>query len=314
MLFAVVDLGSNSFKMTVAQYVGAQRKVPFKIVHKERHPVQLGASVFENKRISDRHRVLGLKALRTMKANLARFNMPLVRVVGTSALREAQNGKAFVSEIFTKIGLPVKVISGIEEAQVIAQGLEWEYPFVDRGLLVDIGGGSTEVAPFGKGWSSSAKQNSFRMGSVRLALAWEGLRAQKNQISKSENLLRAKARKVFFAAKAPSKFDYLVGSAGAIQSLGSILCAQKKNSVIHKSDLDLWITESFAEDPRRLQSLYRLAPSRARVLVPGAIILSEALNWLGEEDIFVTEMTLRNGLLVQFVEELKHLHWLIEES
>jgi len=294
--------------MTVAQYVGANKKVPFKIIHKERHPVQFGGSVFEDKLISNRHRILGLKALKKMKDNLERFNMPLVRIVGTSAIREARNGSAYVKEVYEKLGLPIRVITGIEEASIIAQGLEWEYPFVDRGLLVDIGGGSTEVAPFGEGWPKHATQESFRMGSVRLALQWESSKKSK----KGEALLRDRARKIFCAKKTPPKFDYLVGSAGAIQSLGQILSDQKKNAVIHRGDLDDWIAGNFSKDARTLRLEYGLAPSRARVLVPGAIILSEVLAWLKEEDIFVTEMTLRNGLLVDFVEDLKHKKWILE--
>jgi exopolyphosphatase/guanosine-5'-triphosphate,3'-diphosphate pyrophosphatase len=307
MLFAVLDLGSNSFKMTVAQYVGAKRKVPFKIVHKERHPVQMGASVFESRQISPRHKAMALKALKAMRDNLARFNLPLVRIVGTSALRDAKNGKHFVEEISKKLGLSVEVISGLEEARVIAQGLEWEYPFVKRGVLVDIGGGSTEVAPFGRGWSR-AQPDSFQMGSVRLALEWDRVRTRKG----AEQKLRERIRTVLKHKKAPRDFEYLVGSAGAIQSLGGILAARKKNAVIHKVDLDDWIEHSFCEDPKSLQNAYGLAPSRARVLVPGAVILSETLNWLREEDIFVTEMTLRNGLLVDFVEKLKGRNWLVE--
>jgi exopolyphosphatase/guanosine-5'-triphosphate,3'-diphosphate pyrophosphatase len=306
-LFAVLDLGSNSFKMTVAQYVGSGRKVPFKIIHKERHPVQMGASVFEDRIISPRHKTMAFKALTRMRDNLAHFNMPLVRVVGTSALRDARNGPQFVDEIRQKLGLKIQVISGLEEARVIAQGLEWEYPFVERGVLVDIGGGSTEVAQFGEGWKKLG-QDSFQMGSVRLALKWDVNRKRPS----AEAKLRENVRSVLNRKKPPRNYDYLVGSAGAIQSLGQILCARKKNAVIHLGDLDDWIVHSFDEDVRSLQSDYALAPSRARVLVPGAIILSEVLRWLKEEDIFVTEMTLRNGLLVDFVETLKERNWLVE--
>jgi exopolyphosphatase/guanosine-5'-triphosphate,3'-diphosphate pyrophosphatase len=293
--------------MTVAQYVGVQKKIPFKIIHKERHPVQLGASVFEDKKISQRHRILAFKALKRMRDNLARFNMPLVRIVGTSALRDARNGADFVKEVQKKLGLKIQVISGLEEARVIAQGLEWEYPFVGKGVLVDIGGGSTEVAQFGEGWGRCS-QESFQMGSVRLALMWDELRTKKG----AEQRLREKVRSVFKNKKPPRNFEYLVGSAGAIQSLGDILSTRKKTTLIHKAELDEWIEDSIDEDAQMLQAEYRLAPRRARGVVPGAIILSEALSWLKEEEIFVTDMTLRNGLLVDFVETFKERHWLVD--
>ncbi len=307
MLLAVFDLGSNSFKVTVAQYLGADARVPFKIIHKERHPVQFGASVFGDKKISARHKVLGLKALQTMRDNVLRFQVPLVRIVGTSALREASNGKAFVQEVLKKLDLNIDVISGLEEARIIAGGLEWEYPFIDRGLLIDIGGGSTEIAQFGKGWKKPSEK-SFALGSVRLSLDWE--RGRKKASVESD--LRKKVRSLLSRNKTPKNFDYLVGSAGAIQALGGILMDKKKNTTIQKSEIDTWITESIHVSTKELRTLYKIAPSRARVVVPGAIILSEILEWLGEDEIFVTEMTLRNGLLVDFIERLKQLNWILD--
>lgn len=307
MLLAVFDLGSNSFKLTVAQYLGQSSRIPFKIVHKERHPVQFGGSVFDTNTISGRHKVLGLKALQRMKDSLANFEVPLVRIVGTSAIREAKNGKQFVKEVSKKIGIDINVISGEEEAGIIAQGLEWEFPFVDQGLLVDIGGGSTEVACFGPGWKR-LKQDSFEIGSVRLALDWE----QNKQDPDIQMALRDRVQYVLKGKKVPKGFEYLVGSAGTMQSLAGILANKKKNILIKKSDLDAWIDENIRADKDLLQSKYKLTPSRARVVVPGAIILSESLNWLDEDEIFVTEMTLRNGLLVAMVEELRKAGWILD--
>lgn len=307
MLLAVFDLGSNSFKVTVAQYMGSDARIPFKIVHKERHPVQFGASVFGDKKISNRHRVLGLKALQSMRDSVLRFQVPLVRIVGTSAIREATNGKAFVDEVAKKLGLSIEVISGVEEARIIAGGLEWEYPFVDSGLLIDIGGGSTEIAQFGRGWKK-AIEKSFPLGSVRLALEWEKGR---RKISIEEDL-RRRVRKTLLRQRAPKSFDYLVGSAGAIQTLGGILTSKRKNTTIRKKGIDKWIAEVVHTSADELQVSYNLAPSRARVVVPGAIILSELLRWLGEDEIFVTEMTLRNGMLVDFIARLQEMNWIID--
>src|SRR5687768_5468000 len=131
MLLAVMDLGSNSFKLSVAQWKGNEVQTPFRILHKERHPVQLGGSVFsKGGRISSEHRIAGLRALQKMLVSVNRFPSPLVRVVGTSALREAANSKTFLKEAQQRLGLNIDVISGLQEARLIAEGLEWEYPFI----------------------------------------------------------------------------------------------------------------------------------------------------------------------------------------
>ena len=308
MLLAVFDLGSNSFKLTVARYLGIQSKIPFKVIHKERHPVQFGASVFEIKKISNKHKALGLKAIEKMRDSATSFNTPLVRIVGTSALREASNGNQFVREVSKKLGLDIEIISGVEEAQIIAAGIEWEFPFVDKGVLVDIGGGSTEIAQFGNGWRRSSVK-SCPLGSVRLALEWENNR---KKIS-VEDSLRKKARTVLKKHRAPVNFDYLVGSAGAIQALGGILKSKKKNITIKKPAIDAWISGNIHSSANKLELEYDLSPTRARVVVPGAIILSETLEWLGENEIFVTEMTLRNGLLVDYVERLRKMNWILDD-
>jgi exopolyphosphatase/guanosine-5'-triphosphate,3'-diphosphate pyrophosphatase len=306
MLLAVMDLGSNSFKLSVAQWQARKGATPFRILHKERHPVQLGGSVFSKTgKISTEHRMAGLKALQKMTNSVNQFASPLVRIVGTSALREASNVEGFLREARKRLGLNIQVISGLQEARLIAQGLEWEYPIVRKGLLIDIGGGSTEVAQFGDGWRQPF-EHSFRMGSVRLGALWE-----EDGSDRIELKIRKLARKQIGSRKPPRNFEYLVGSAGSIQSLGNILSPKKKNKVILKPRLDDWIEEHALMSPGQLRLKFGLAPSRARVVVPGAIILSEVLAWLGEGRLHVTDMTLRNGILVDSVKQLREQGWLL---
>lgn|GEM_PF-1153597 len=295
MLLAVVDLGSNSFKMTVAQWVpGPSRLRPFRILHKERHPVQLGASVFDTGRISGKERKDAFRALLAMQVRLRDFSAPILRVVATSAIREASDGKHFVEEVRRHLGLPIEIITGTEEAALVAHGLEWEYPNIQRGLLVDIGGGSTEVVTFGPGWPKEFI-HSFRLGSVRVATTWFKER-KKVELGRIRSLIRQSLR----LAK-PTNVEKLLGSAGTIQSLGVILGRGPKRNVIRRWQLDAWIEQNLRKSPDALAKEYQLTPSRARVVVPGSIILSEVLHWLDQEEIIVTQMTLRDGLLVDLV-------------
>jgi exopolyphosphatase/guanosine-5'-triphosphate,3'-diphosphate pyrophosphatase len=298
-LLAVVDLGSNSFKMTVAQWVpGPSRSRPFRILHKERHPVQLGATVFQTGRIVGKERKDAYRALERMQVRLRDFSAPILRVVATSAIREAADGKIFVEDVRRRLGLPIEIITGTEEASLIARGLEWEYPQVSKGLLVDIGGGSTEVATFGKGWPKSFV-HSFRLGSVRVATMWFKQRKTVS-LAKIRGLIRPTLR-----FPRPTGVEKLLGSAGTIQSLGDILGRGSKERVIRRAELDRWIEANLRKSPDALGKEYGLTPSRARVVVPGSIILSEVLHWLGRDEIIVTQMTLRDGLLVDLVTRWK---------
>lgn len=295
MLLAVIDLGSNSFKMTVAQWAPElNAKRPFRVLHKERHPVQLGASVFAGGRISDRDFREGMKALAKMQVRLRDFASPILRIVATSAIRDSSNGRDFVLQAREELGLPIEVISGAEEARLISHGLRLEYPKVRRGLLVDIGGGSTEVASFGGGWREPFL-HSFRIGSVRLATRFGG--RKKPQLDEVRRFVSQSLK-----LPAPRDVERLVGSAGTIQSLGKILSPNKNAPVIRLASLDAWIAANLRRTPDEFVRRFGLTPSRARVVMPGAIVLSEVLHWLGRKEIFVTGMTLRDGVMVDLVE------------
>ncbi len=99
----------------------------------------------------------------------------------------------------------------------------------------------------------------------------------------------------------PKNFERLVGSAGTLQSLGEIFGAASGPVALRRDRLDAWIEENLDAKPSLLERRWGLAPSRARVVVPGALVLSEILRWLKRDAIVVTSMTLRDGLLVDLV-------------
>lgn len=291
-----MDLGSNSFKMTVAQWAPElSRSQPFRVLHKERHPIQLGAGVFKIGHLSPKDQKEAMRALEKMQARLRDFSAPILRVVATSAIRDASNGRDFVREVQAKLGLPIEVISGTEEARLIAAGLHWEFPKLKRGALVDIGGGSSEVSTFGDGWKE-AFQHSFKVGSVRVATMFCDSKSRidldRSRRFVAQNLAR-------FAP--PQRVDRLIGSAGSIQSLGRILSPGRSTPQVKKSTLDRWIAQHLKATANDLRKDFDLTESRARVVVPGAIILSEVLGWLKMDEIVVTGMTLRDGVMVDLV-------------
>jgi exopolyphosphatase / guanosine-5'-triphosphate,3'-diphosphate pyrophosphatase len=299
MLLAVMDLGSNSFKMTVAQWAPElSRTRPFRILHKERHPIQLGASVFSQGKISSKDFKEGVRAIKKMQERLRDFASPILRVVATSAIRDSSNGREFVRYVNEELALPIEVISGAEEASLISRGLQWEFPKVSRGLLIDIGGGSTEVASFGTSAQDLYCQ-SYRIGSVRVAMKFFKKKVSKDSLPRIRSQIRA-------TLKDPPKFKFekVVGSAGTIQSLGQIFGLGIGLKSIKLIELDRWILANLNASPQSIVKRFKVQPSRARVLVAGALVLSEVLHWLGQSELNVTGMTLRDGVLVDLVS-----HW-----
>ncbi|MEC9405813.1 MAG: exopolyphosphatase [Pseudomonadota bacterium] len=139
---AAVDLGSNSFHMIVVRPRGHE----ITVVDKLREPVRLGAGLDADKQLSPEAQQRAMACLERFGQRLRPIKTGRVRIVGTNTLRRMRQPDAFLTAAEQALGHPVEVISGVEEARLIyggvVHGLGAEQP---RRLVIDIGGGSTEV-------------------------------------------------------------------------------------------------------------------------------------------------------------------------
>src|SRR5690242_11092653 len=141
-VLAAIDVGTNAVKLELA------RPLPdgsLETLHEERDPVRPGEGVFRTGSIPAPVADRLLSALRRYAA-LCRRHRALVRAVATSALREAKNADEVRRRVRLETGLSLDVVSGKEEARLICLGVLYGKPAGARSLVIDIGGGSTEVA------------------------------------------------------------------------------------------------------------------------------------------------------------------------
>lgn len=139
---AALDLGSNSFHMVIAK----QRHGELKILETHAEKVQLAAGMNTQGKISEEAEQRALACLERFEERIRYFNAADVQIVGTNALRVAKNRRAFILKAQKIIGFPIEVISGREEARLIYLGVA--HSMADdqgRRLVIDIGGGSTEL-------------------------------------------------------------------------------------------------------------------------------------------------------------------------
>jgi exopolyphosphatase/guanosine-5'-triphosphate,3'-diphosphate pyrophosphatase len=137
---AVIDLGTNTFNLLIADV----NSEGFSIVHSEKEGVALGMGGINNNTISPDAFERGLTTLRHFK-NICQLNdVKGINAFGTSALRGAENAIDFVQQIHSELGISVSIISGEKEAEMIYKGVLWSYDFESPGVIMDIGGGSTE--------------------------------------------------------------------------------------------------------------------------------------------------------------------------
>ncbi|MGH8294768.1 MAG: exopolyphosphatase, partial [Steroidobacteraceae bacterium] len=163
-VLAAVDLGSNSFHLVVARYTHGQ----LVIIDRLREMVRLASGVEENGRIDKEVAARALACLQRFGQRLRDMRADNVRVVGTNALRLAHRKRAFLERAREALGHPIEIISGMEEARLIYSGVAHTMPSEPgRRLVVDIGGGSTELI-IGEGLAP-LELESLQMGCVSLS-------------------------------------------------------------------------------------------------------------------------------------------------
>ena len=140
-LFAAIDLGSNSFHMLVVRHIqGAIR-----VVAKLKRKVRLASGLDQNKFLDRESMERGWDCLKLFAEQLEDIPDENIRIVGTATLRYANNAETFVRIAEEILGHKIEVISGLEEARTIYQGVSWTSSGSGHRLVIDIGGASTEV-------------------------------------------------------------------------------------------------------------------------------------------------------------------------
>ncbi|HEY5801195.1 MAG TPA: Ppx/GppA family phosphatase, partial [Burkholderiaceae bacterium] len=141
-MYAAVDLGSNSFRLHIGQHDGKA----IRVLKTARDQIRLAAGLDRDGNLTPAAMETALASLRGFGALLAGYQLDAVRVVATSAMRTARNAQAFLPQAEAALGYPIDIISGEEEGRLIYMGVSYALGDSDeRRLVIDIGGGSTEL-------------------------------------------------------------------------------------------------------------------------------------------------------------------------
>ena len=166
-MYAAVDLGSNSFRLHVGKHDGDA----IRVLKSVREPIRLAAGLDDKGNLTPAAMQSALACLRNFRAVLDGYKLDGVRVVATSAMRVARNAAAFLPQAELAIGHPIEIISGEEEGRLIYMGVSNALATPgERRLVIDIGGGSTELI-LGRG-QEIEKVESFSVGTVKQSLSF----------------------------------------------------------------------------------------------------------------------------------------------
>jgi len=299
---AAVDLGSNSFHLLVGRIVDGQI-YPLDTL---REQTQLAAGLTADKRLDRASQARALEVLAQFRERLRGLPRDAVRAVGTNALRIAKNSAAFLREARETLGFPIEVIAGREEARLIYLGVAHALPPAEnKRLVVDIGGGSTELI-VGQGLKPKLLESLY-IGCVSSSLRHfpEG-RIDKKSLKAA--MLEARQELAVVARRyRRSSWQEAVGSSGTARSIEGILVENKyAENGITRDGLDrMWdlLIDAGRADPDRIPGL---KSARAPVLPGGFAIMYAIFEELDIAQMTVSEAALRHGVLYDLLGRVMH--------
>ncbi|MGB5632202.1 MAG: Ppx/GppA phosphatase family protein [Waterburya sp.] len=309
-IIAAIDIGTNSIHMVI---VRIEPSLPaFTVIAREKDTVRLG----------ERHPVTGeltseaiqrsLDSLKRCQELANSLGANQIIAVATSATREAPNGEDFLRQIEAELGIVVNLISGQEEARRIYLGVLSGMDFNEQPhIIIDIGGGSTEIIL--ADIHEPRFLSSTKVGAVRLAKEL----VTTDPISDSElKVLKAYVRGMLerpveeiWQSLQLNEVPRTIGTSGTIETIAVIHAKEELDTVpdplngyeISYKDIEKIVKKLAKMSYEERLDVSGLSEKRAEIIVPGAVILLEAMNMLKLESIIICERALREGMIVDWM-------------
>lgn len=300
---AAIDIGTNSIHLIVA------RALPgggFDVVTTEKDSVRLGSGGGDMKQLSPEAMDRGVAALAHMLEVATSLGAD-VTAVATSAVREAENQQQFVDRVKHELGLTIDVIAGLEEARLIHNGVIHAVPIDGRrGLIVDIGGGSTEFI-ISEG-PDLLEARSLRLGAIRLTQRFFGtVGVDEVPPDKAVTACRRYLESVLDGVVRElggHQPQLLIGSSGTMEAVASMVAAGRGDDPRSLNGFQ-FTTDELAE----LVDLIISLPSSGRrairgldekrfdIIVGGVLLIQELMTAFAMDAVVISEYALREGVL-----------------
>ena len=301
-VFAAVDLGSNSFHLIVAQLTHGQ----LTILDRLRETVRMGAGLDEQKFLVHEAQERALDCLQRFGQRLRNMSPHSVRVVGTNTLRVAKNSQDFVAAAQEALGHPVEIIGGREEARLIYLGVAHALEAGDENrLVVDIGGGSTEIIT-GKGFKSNHRE-SLHLGCVSLAAEFLDQSKLKKKWIKAAEMAAELAIQPVASMFRRTGWDRAIGCSGTIKAIRTVVQEQGwcDQGITCESLQKLRYALSDFDNIEQLKEL-DVAVDRRPIFVSGLAILWAVFDQLHLDRMDVSDEALREGVLYDLIGRVQH--------
>lgn len=300
MRIAVIDLGTNTFHLLIAETQGRH----FEILYKTNVPVKLGEGRINENIIIPAAFERAVNCLENFSHKIAEFNVELVKATATSAVRSAENGSDFVRTVKDKTGIEIEVISGEEEATLIYAGVKLSGAIQDLSLIMDIGGGSVEFILCDT--RQLIWKKSYNIGAARLAQQFFNSdpisNDNKNAILNHIQLQLAD----LFEICEKHQPKILIGSAGAFETFAELIIQKNKQSTaIETAKTYSFNFDEYMEIAVKLlnatheerAAMPGMIPLRVDMIVLATLITNFVLGHLRISKLTLSTFDLKMGLL-----------------
>lgn len=294
---AVIDLGTNSARILLATIENGKISQRQKIIETTR----LGEGVDQNKVLTKRAIDDTLTAVKRFYKLSLEKGYTLFKIIGTSALRDVTNKDDFLDKIYEITSCKVDVIDGIEEASLGFSGVSNSFSFSDKKLVIDIGGGSTELI-FGD--QSIDLIESLDIGAVRMT---DRCITEDPPSSKNLEFLKKEIDVVinnFIKRNGQESFDKAIGIGGTITTLSGINLKmevydpeQIQGSSLTAKALDDQIDEFVKKTFEKRTEIVGLSPKRGDIIIAGSIILQRLMLKFDVDKIFISDYDNLEGII-----------------
>lgn len=280
--YAAIDIGSNAARLLIGEIATENGHPYVKKISYTRLPLRLGEEVFESGKISEKKARDFVKTMKAFGLIADIFNVSGLRACATSAMRDAENGSEIIRKVKEETGIQIEIISGDEEARLIfgtfaLLDIEREKPY----LVIDVGGGSTEINVFEHGQRVAAK--SFDIGTVRML---------KNKVEKKD----WKVMKEWILSHVEDNPHIVYATGGNINKIHKILGVKEK-APVKLSAMRLLYKDLAPLTVGQRMDVFQLKPDRADVIVPALEIFTYCMDVIACKELIVPKIGLSDGMV-----------------
>ena len=293
-MLAIIDIGTNSVRLLMAE---KDEKGEWKTLRKELRSTRLGEGMTDKATIGQGAKERTLSAVGEFTAMAKLEGAEDIFAYGTSIMRDASNGEEFADEVTAASGVPVRILSGKEEAYYSYIGAAGTSGVITS--VVDIGGGSTEIC-VGFGTDVGAR-HSFRLGCVRCSKQFDTTTARGRAELKKHCFTLFRETDLMESMRNVKRW---IGVGGTVTSLASMLqelevydSSKVQDYVIHPEDVSKILEKLSKMSYDDKCHMKGLLPSRADIIVAGVVILDSLMEYFALSEITVSDRDLSEGLL-----------------